>query len=338
MRTCIASCSVASLLLLQCANAAFAGSGRPSSSSCFVKQGRTSQTVVRAGTAESATEAFTPPDARSAVPGIHETEVQPSRNPIGPNSSVLVVGGTRGIGLEFVRQCAQRGASVAATHRDGSIPEALLQLIKACEDDNIGAVSGLQMDVADESSIQNAAMELKSREDFKPLTHIIHSAGTYLKGTTFDGSSRGGRPPAPPVTKDIMMDTLLINAVGPLMVAQSFVPIMGSSPEATDDQLPILAVLTSKVGSIHDNGSGGTYAYRASKSALNNICKSLSVDLMGEISVVLIHPGYVRTDMTGGNGLIDVDESVSGMLRAVESTDRTVGFRFVDYKAELIPW
>jgi len=62
------------------------------------------------------------------------------------------------------------------------------------------------------------------------------------------------------------------------------------------------------------------------------------VDLAGNVSVVLLHPGYVRTDMTDGKGLIDCDESVSGMLRAVESTDATVGFRFVDFKACLIPW
>ena len=59
---------------------------------------------------------------------------------------------------------------------------------------------------------------------------------------------------------------------------------------------------------------------------------------MGEVGVVLLHPGYVRTDMTGGKGLIDVDESVGGMVKAIEATDATVGFRFVDYKACLIPW
>ena len=101
--------------------------------------------------------------------------------------------------------------------------------------------------------------------------------------------------------------------------------------------------MSSKVGSVIDNGSGGAYAYayRSSKSALNSIAKSLSsVDLANEARVMLLHLGYVRTDMTGGKeGFIDAKESMGGMLNAIEATDATTpGFRFVDYKACLIPW
>ena len=111
-----------------------------------------------------------------------------------------------------------------------------------------------------------------------------------------------------------------------------------SSPVTSDTILPVLAFVSSKVGSVDDNGSGGAYAYRSSKSALNQVAKSLSIDLAGQASVLLLHPGYVRTDMTGGKGLIDTEESVGGMLKAIEATDSSVGFRFVDYKACLIPW
>jgi len=195
------------------------------------------------------------------------------------------------------------------------------------------------MDVGDETSIAAAATALKSRDGFQPLTHIIHSAGIYMPGMSFDGTPRGGRKEQPVVTENDMMESFKVNAVGPLLVAQNFVPLMSRlSKDRSEKDLPILSILTSKVGSVHDNSSGGSYAYRSSKSALNNIVKSLSVDLAGEVSVVLLHPGYVRTDMTKGNGLIDVDESVEGMLRAIEATDATVGFRFVDFKACLIPW
>ena len=68
------------------------------------------------------------------------------------------------------------------------------------------------------------------------------------------------------------------------------------------------------------------------------IAKSLSVDLAGLANVVLLHPGYVRTDMTGGNGLIGTSESAAGMLRAIEATDSSSDFRWVDYKAEVVPW
>merc|ERR1712238_308900 len=132
-----------------------------------------------------------------------------------------------------------------------------------------------------------------------------------------------------------MMKTFAINSIAPLLVAQSFVPLLGKRSEKF---YPVIAFISSKVGSVDDNGSGGAYAYRSSKSALNNIAKSLSVDLQNEVRVLLLHPGYVKTDMAGGKGFIDANESVSGMLNAVEATDGNSGFRFVDFKACLIPW
>lgn len=275
-----------------------------------------------------------PPAAITVIPGVDTTEEQPVRNPIDSSSHVLVVGGSRGIGLEFVKQCARRGGKVVATHRDTLVGGKLEELSL---DDSL-RVETLEMDVADASSIASAAVELRSRDSFEPLTHIIHNAGTYLQGMSFDGTARGGRKEQPVVTAHDMMESFRVNAVGPLLVAQSFVPLMGRSAERPAKDIPVFSILSSKVGSVYDNSSGGTYAYRASKSALNNIAKSMSVDLAGEVSVVLLHPGFVRTDMTSGNGLIDVDESVVGMLRAVEATDARVGFRFVDYKACLIPW
>ena len=96
--------------------------------------------------------------------------------------------------------------------------------------------------------------------------------------------------------------------------------------------------MSSKVGSIDDNGSGGSYIYRASKSAINQVAKSLSIDLQFKARFVLLHPGYVKTDMTGGAGLIDTRTSVQGLLKAIEATNNDTPFRFVDYKADLIPW
>ena len=95
--------------------------------------------------------------------------------------------------------------------------------------------------------------------------------------------------------------------------------------------------VSSKVGSVEDNGSGGGYAYRASKSALNVANKSLSIDLEGEgVQCVLLHPGWVRTDMTLGNGLIDAEESVAGMLKILETSG--MNGRWFDYKGDVVPW
>ena len=267
-------------------------------------------------------------------PGTSPVESQETVNPINSSCTVLVVGATRGIGLEFVKQCLQKGANVIATHRSDEIPSALQELTLKEESDSRGKLHSLQIDLTSESSIENAASMYKSM-NIGPLTHIIHNAGIYLPGSSFDGTARGPRAVAPKVTKETLMRTYEINTIAPLLIAQNFVPLM---EKRSDLLFPVLAILSSKVGSVDDNGSGGAYAYRSSKSALNNIAKSLSIDLGDEVRVALLHPGYVRTDMTGGKGFIDTDESVGGLLRAIEATDANTGFRFVDFKACLIPW
>lgn len=271
------------------------------------------------------------PPAVVVPPGTSPVEDQKKVNPINSSCIVLVVGANRGIGLEFVKQCLQRGATVIASHRLEEVPASIQNLQSEYPEDRLHP---LQIDLTSESSIENAASTYKSME-LRSLTHIIHNAGMYLPGTSFDGTARGPRDAVPKVTKEVLQKTYEINTIAPLLIAQNFVPLMG---KRSDVLYPVLTMLSSKVGSVDDNGSGGAYAYRSSKSALNNIAKSLSIDLGDEVRVALLHPGYVRTDMTNGNGLIDTSESVEGMLDAVEATDASTGFRFVDYKACLIPW
>eukprot|EP00965_Chrysotila_dentata_P129817 4291343-Pleurochrysis_carterae.AAC.1 len=261
----------------------------------------------------------------SAAPDSEVKDKQEIITPLGPGCTVLVVGATRGIGLEAARQLVERGCKVVATHRSLRPSAALEQL--RCD--------FLRMDVADEDSVRDAAQELSDRGI--SLTHIFHSAGIYGPVGSLDGKARMGRPEAPPVTKQDMLDVFQVNAVAPLLVAQHFVPLCNAT-EAV--KIPILAILTSKVGSVHDNGSGGAYAYRASKAACNIIAKSLYVDLRSEdrATVVLLHPGYVRTDMTNGKGFISTFECVGGLLGAIEATGPETPFRWVDYKGMLIPW
>lgn len=275
------------------------------------------------------------PNAVSVTPGESPVEEQPPSNPIDASCTILVVGSSRGIGIEFVKQCLEKGATVVATYRSKDVPASLSELANSEENETADNFHTVRMDLEDEDSISEAARELKGRETIGPLTHIIHNAGIYLSGASFDGTSRSNRAATPKVTKEVMMKTFEVNAIAPLLIAQSFVPLLGKRSETL---FPVIAFVSSKVGSVDDNGSGGAYAYRSSKSALNQVAKSLSVDLTDEARVVLLHPGWVRTDMTNGNGLIDIDESVSGMLKAVEATDASTGFRFVDYKACQIPW
>lgn len=209
----------------------------------------------------------------SAVPGVKTIEDQSVKSPVTEASTVLIVGASRGIGLEFVRQCAAKNALVYATYRR-TLPAGLAAL----KEEYAGKVVPISMDVTETGSIDAARAEIGS--DVAKISHVVHNAGI----ATFGGLSH--------VTAEDMLDCYKVNAMGVVLVAQAFAPNIKSSTR------PVYGILTSKVGSVDDNGSGGMYAYRASKSACCNIAKSLSIDLAGSISVVLLHPGYVRTDVS----------------------------------------
>lgn len=260
---------------------------------------------------------------RSAV------EEQPVRAPIDGSSSVLVVGASRGLGLEYVRQCLRKGATVYATHRESeALPEALATVASCCgAADRLHAV---RLDVCDDASISSAVetiQRLAGAPD--PLTHVVHNAGVY-----------GAREELGKVQRQTLLSTFEINSVGPLLVAQAVAPLLRRpKPSAVPPgTLPVYAFMSSKLGSIDDNTSGGAYAQRMSKIALNICAKSLWHDLQGRAVVVLLHPGHVRTDMTGGAGLVDPPESVSGLLSAIEATGADSPFRWVDFKACLTPF
>ncbi|GAB5358374.1 hypothetical protein AAMO2058_000452000 [Amorphochlora amoebiformis] len=247
-------------------------------------------------------------------------EDQSVSTPIDEKSFALVVGGTRGIGLEFVNQLLDKGAKVCMTYR-GSVPSDV-----KVDNEKLFA---MQMDVSDYSSIKRAADEFRSKHGAS-LTHIIHNAGVY-------GPTKTSQSDLSKLTPEGMMEVFQVNTLGGLFVAQNFAPLL--NPPAPN-RPAVMAFLSSKMGSVNDNTSGGTYAYRASKSALNNVVKSLAIDLRPQnIAVVNLHPGWVRTDMTRQSGLIDPPECVKGLLKAVEATsmDKEPG-RWVDYKADIVPW
>ena len=211
----------------------------------------------------------------SAPPGeVCKERQDVSINPISSSSTVLVVGASRGIGLEFIHQLLNKGATVIATHRESAPPSALTGI--SCG----GKLTFLRMDAGDANSVVEASQTLLKSSGHS-LTHIIHNAGII---------SRQGLGE---IDAQEMMDLFRVNAVGPAIVAQHFSPLFRKAlPEAA--AVPVLSILTSKVGSIDDNGGGGMYAYRSSKSAVNQVGKSLSIDLHDQcIKVVMLHPGYV---------------------------------------------
>ena len=144
------------------------------------------------------------------------------------------------------------------------------------------------------------------------------------------------------MTSDEMIHVFKINTVGPMLVVQQLLKnkLIGvGGGDGKKGRPTLLGNVTSKVGSVEDNGSGKGYAYRASKAALNIINKSMSIDLLDrQVQSILLHPGWVRTRMTEGRGLVDADESAGGLIKAMESEYGEVNGRWYDYKGDEIPW
>ena len=127
--------------------------------------------------------------------------------------------------------------------------------------------------------------------------------------------------------------TLTINTLAPVKMAEAFLPHLERGKNS------LIASVSSLMGSLTDNTSGGSYLYRSSKAGLNAAMKSLSIDLRNRsIGVLILHPGWVRTDMGGKNGLIDVTESVSGMRQVLADFSPEQSGSFIRYDGKPAPW
>ena len=225
--------------------------------------------------------------------------------------TVLITGTNKGLGLEFVKQFAIEGYQVIACTRKINKKDELHQLQKKFK-----TISICKLDIANFSSIDQFAKLFK-----KPIDILINNAGVYPDSSVDH------------VDYKSWLDAFKINTLAAFKMTKAFLPHLKKG------QLKKIASLTSKMGSIDDNSGGGEYIYRSSKTALNMVMKSLSIDLKPyDLSVITLHPGWVRTDMGGPNGLIDVDESVAGMKRQIDKlTIRTTG-QFIAYDGKKIPW
>ena len=222
----------------------------------------------------------------------------------------LVTGANRGIGLGLVRQLAARGDTVHAAVRD---PDAATELR------TVAGVTVHRLDVTDDASVAALARALGDT----PLDLVINNAGVYggdqqsVRGVDFRDA----------------MHTYQVNGLGALRVSLAVLPHLkrGSGRK--------LAHITSGMGSIADNSSGGYYAYRMSKAALNMMSRSLAVDLRGDkIISVVINPGWVQTDMGGATAPTPVATSVAGILRALDAATLADSGEFLDYKGGRYPW
>ena len=222
-------------------------------------------------------------------------------------STVLITGAARGLGLDFVKQYAARGWKVHACARD---PDAL----KGIE----GDIEAHRLEVTDYEAVSALAATLKG----EAIDVLINNAGIAGREATVLGS----------IDPDVWRQTFEVNTLAPLMIAQAFIEHVARSQQRK------LIAMSSRLGSIAlaDNGR---YAYRASKTALNMQWKGLSIDTAakGMICVVL-HPGWVQTDMGGTAATLTVEQSVPAMVKVIDGLKPSDNGRFINYDGAELPW
>jgi len=224
--------------------------------------------------------------------------------------TALITGANRGIGLEFVKQLREKNYEVFASCR---FPEKANKLSSFLPEDNI-----LHLDVSDLESISNAFETVKNQTDSIQL--IINNAGVP-----------GNRGELQNISFEDCVDSFSINALGPLFLTKTFLPLMQNGTKIVN--------ISSLMGSIKDNRSGGYYSYRISKAAVNMVTKNLHNDLSKKgIIVVCMHPGWVRTRMGSPIAPISSKKSVVGMLQVLGDLNISDSGGFFNYKGEMLPW
>ena len=218
-------------------------------------------------------------------------------------ATVLVTGGNRGIGLALAQRYAERGDRVYITSRDPGIP--LPE----------GVHGVLPLDVRDQSSIDALARRLEGER----LDVLLNNAGV-LERNTLEA-----------LNLDSIRFQFEVNALGPLRVTSALRGCLGQGSK--------VGIVTSRMGSVADNTSGSHYGYRMSKAAVNMAGKSLAVDLAPEgVALRLLHPGYVKTGMTGFRGNWGPDEASKGLVACMDALTLAKTGEFWHASGEPLPW
>ena len=229
--------------------------------------------------------------------------------------STLITGANGGLGLEFARQYAVDGWQVYAACRDPDSASELRRLANASSH----KLRILNLDVTKPSSVKAAAAEL----DGEAIDLLINNAGI--------GGPRGQ------TIRNIDYETwakvLDVNTIGPMRVSEAFVDHVARSGRK------LIVTLSSGMGSLADNTSGGSIAYRSSKAAVNMVMRSLAIDLapLG-ITCVVVNPGWVLTDMGGPHATMTPAESVARLKGLIETLGPAQSGRFFNHDGSEYPW
>jgi NAD(P)-dependent dehydrogenase (short-subunit alcohol dehydrogenase family) len=229
--------------------------------------------------------------------------------------SVLITGANRGLGFEFAKQYLADGWQVYAACRD---PDSASEL-RLLTDASGHKLRILNLDVTDLSSVKAAAAEV----DGQAIDLLINNAG--IGGP--QGQTVGN------IDYEAWAKVLDVNTMGPMRVSEAFVDHVARS------ERKLIVTLTSGMGSLADNTSGGSIAYRSSKAAVNMVMRSLAIDLapLG-ITCVVVNPGWVQTDMGGSHATLTPVESVKRLRDLIDTLGPTQSGKFFNYDNREYPW
>jgi NAD(P)-dependent dehydrogenase (short-subunit alcohol dehydrogenase family) len=227
-------------------------------------------------------------------------------------TTVLITGANRGIGLEFARQYAAEGADVIACCRAPDQAEALKALAKT------GKLEVMALDVTSPKSVAS----LKAALGGRPIDVLINNAGV--------GGPRN--EPKGAIDFDAWVETLKTNSIAPMVVS------LALHDNLKAGKLKKLVTITSMMGSIANHG-GGSYAYRASKAAVNSVMHGLSKEWAKDgIAVGIFHPGWVKTDMGGAGAPVTPQDSVKGLRAQIARLNAANSGAYLDYAGKEIAW
>jgi NAD(P)-dependent dehydrogenase (short-subunit alcohol dehydrogenase family) len=230
-------------------------------------------------------------------------------------ATILITGASRGLGLEFTRQYLAEGWTVIAACRNPGGARGLQDL----EAKSNGALTVVELDVTDGASVKRAAGRLQGRA----IDVLVNGAGIYGGGGQKLGS----------LDYEDWRQVLEVNLLGPARVCEAFLDDL----ERSDRRL--IVTITSGMGSLADNTSGGSILYRTSKAAVNMLMRTSAIDLKARgITCIVVNPGWVKTDMGGPNAKLSPEESIHAMRRLIAKLGPGDSGKFYNYDGREYPW
>ena len=224
-------------------------------------------------------------------------------------SNILIIGANRGLGLEFAKQYSELGHHIFATTRVKSKSDQLVA---------IANTTVLELDLNKDKSIDSFIDEMSSIK----IDILIHNSGIFRDEQLSED-----------LEIDAWMNEMRINAITPIIVARK---LKQNVLEGKDKKI---IFISSQMGSIDDNYSGRFYFYRSSKSALNSAAKSLAIDWKDKnISVLMLHPGWVKTDMGGKSAKLEIPDSIQRMIQVISDLNLETSGSFVNYEGNKLEW